>query len=220
VVIQHDGKRPADIGGRRLAEALRARTVQGERDVVAAILIERRVGLVDVAAGDDRVEQDHLRLALLAVVRQGDTVIARYADRIISRIRLCIDHVEGQDAGRGQQLDKVGDARRIEAGNLDQNARIALFGDVRLGQADLVDAALHSLARGVHGVDLQLFEVLFGELDLDGPVRPAVDRVLIGGAQRLQAVDGPLRVRGIGDADDDGVGLRVTLADRDQRRLA
>jgi hypothetical protein len=138
LVVEHDGKALADIARGDFAKgdgAARVELEADDRDTL--LLVIGRLGINERLAAERHVFIDKFKAARLAGQDHG-------AGRQALGLGLCraharIDHVEGQ---AGRLRNDVFQPRGIaKAGNLHENARVALALDRRLGGAQLVDTA-------------------------------------------------------------------------------
>ena len=193
--------------------------LEGDAGLAVLVVVLLRAG--QVGAGDDRVQHDDLRRAAHAVVRQRDAVVARHADRGTRPASACSSTMLKVSTPAWVSMSTSSSTSVGVRPGTSTRTRFSpclmMFGSTR---PDLVGAALNGLARGVDGIDLQLVEVRFGELDLDRAIGALADRVDV--RIRPASSGGPSRagIRRIRNAHDDRIALRRSLADRDQRRFA
>ena len=157
LVVEHDGQAPVHVGAGEIAELARTVRRQREADVRLAELPLLHAGVLEVGAGDrnglaNRVVLDARGAAERVFARAGKDVdfgLHVGGNTGQGRLRvaagIAFDEAELELGGR---LDDVLHARRVvDAGQLDDDA-IAAFGrDVRLRDAEGVDAVVDRLDR-------------------------------------------------------------------------
>ena len=147
LAVQHDGEAVVDVGPRDVGEAPRADGVEGEVDhPLAGLRIGAGARIGQVAAID--VDPPAHRDLLVRVVLHRQEVHARRRRRSGVRVGRLVDQLERHVRGLAEQLlDPVGIA---DAGQLHDDAAVALLGDLRIDHAGLVDAAADDLDRLLH----------------------------------------------------------------------
>jgi hypothetical protein len=160
---------PLSVFG-QLAHAVRAVVAQRETDRRLVVLVERRTGAAQVAAGDRRdAPQDVIDRAARRRARIGGTAGARHQHqvgrqvvvvglrrRFLRRERTLFHQLQFEQAGRPD--DVLGTVHVVEPRQFDADvvAVLALAGDARLGDPQFVDAALDRLLRLHHRFFTQL----------------------------------------------------------------
>ncbi len=146
-VVEHDGKRQADVLGGGAAELAGAGGVELERDDrLAGALIEPGLRVGEVGARHQHLLLDHVRLAALGLRAVQQLRIRRHPAlaRLLRRDRV-IDHAEVELGGLAEQFLEAG--RVLQARHLNENAVEALTLDQRFDSAEFVDAPLDDLDR-------------------------------------------------------------------------
>ena len=176
-MIEDDRQLLADVLARRLRELLGARSVQKERDRVAAQLPLGRAGVLQVAAGDDGRLLHEVPDRLSLAGRDGtldELEVRRNLTGGGREQRSPVgggsrdDQLQLQEGGAlDQVLDPLG---VVDSRKLHENAVFPLPGNERLRDAELVDAVANRLHRLRDGVllDLSQREVL----DREDPLPP------------------------------------------------
>ena len=223
--VEDDRQLAADVLAADLAELPAALVAEREADRRPVVLVDRGARVAQVLAGDGRDLLHHV-VDRAGVARPGaagarhDVHALRHLavdhQRFLRRRRRAFDDLQLEEAGRSDDALRALDVG--DAGQLDEDLVVALLRDARLGDAELVDAALDRLAR--------LDDRLLAQVDLD--VRLHRERVAAVHAAaavevRLHLVGGRperrvLRRRHAVDLEMDRIG-RVHVRDRDVARL-
>ena len=168
LIVEHDGKRAADVVLGEVAELARPRIIEGEGDHrFVGALIEGGLGAGQlIAAHDRRLAQQQRALAPLAVERGVDPVAGRNA-RLLGLLRrdAGMHLVEAQPRGLADQLLERGGI--LQARHLHEDARASLADDGRLGGAERIDAAAYRFDRRADGISDAALQACFGRSDDD-----------------------------------------------------
>src|SRR5208282_4460668 len=139
----------ADIGLGRFGEFARARRIEAEADDgFAGALVEARLGVDEVGAGDQHAFLDEIFLPALAV--EKFRVRRRVRLRRLLRRHRRVDHAEIEFRRLAQNL--LQPRRILETRHLHENAVDAFALDGRLHEAKLVHTPLDDLDRLIDGL--------------------------------------------------------------------
>ena len=144
LVVENDGERLADILLRGFGKFARAGGIEAEADDrLAVALVEARLGVDQIGAGDQNALLDEIFLPTLAV--EDFRVRRRMGRHRLLRGHRLIDHAKIELRGLAENF--LQPRRVLQARHLDENAVGALALDGRLDQPEFIDAALDDLDR-------------------------------------------------------------------------
>ena len=160
-VVEDDGELAADVAAGLAGELGGRGGVEGEVDLGPVVLVHPDPGVLQVAAGDHRLPPDQVVDPLAGVGARaaeqlhvvGDRAAVGLEERLLAGSRV-LDQLE-RELGGGAD-DALGLLHVGDAGQLHQDlvAAAAVLGDHRLGDAELVDAALEGANRLLHRAGL------------------------------------------------------------------